>query len=273
MGEGPAGTEAAAAVTEAAATGAGRGMGPAEGHHLQFLSADLVPEAVSQALPGRLVRLYPALVSTDAEARAWARAGAPRGALVVADYQASARGRGGLVWTVAAGAGLCFSLVARPRLSAEREGWLYVVATCAVLDVAGPAAEVEWPDQVLLAGRRAGAVGVSAELDQSGLAWAVVNVLLDEASPPRAPLLARTAAAIEARLEADPPALLEELRPRLRTLGRRLTARLVPVGPAGRVLTGTAVDVLDDGALVLETAGGPRVAVRPQHLGQLEPAT
>jgi len=54
------------------------------------------------------------------------------------------------------------------------------------------------------------------------------------------------------------------------TLGRHVTALMIPVGPGGPEVTGEAVDVKDDGALVLLTARGSRVAVRPQHLGWLE---
>ena len=66
--------------------------------------SDLDPDVLAQALPGRPVRSYPALLSTDADAQAWARTGASAGAVVVADYQASPRGRGGLPWTVRPGA-------------------------------------------------------------------------------------------------------------------------------------------------------------------------
>ncbi|MDQ4130536.1 MAG: hypothetical protein M3133_06040, partial [Actinomycetota bacterium] len=76
-------------------------------------------------MPGRPVRTYPAILSTSADAFAWARAGAPEGALVVADYQAAPRGRAGLPWEVRPGEGLGFSLVLRPELPPEREGWLY----------------------------------------------------------------------------------------------------------------------------------------------------
>jgi len=68
---------------------------------------------------------------------------------VVADYQASPRGRGGLPWTVVAGRGLGFSLVLRPDLSPLREGWPYVAATLAVAEVLGEHTGVEWPDTVV----------------------------------------------------------------------------------------------------------------------------
>lgn len=49
-----------------------------------------------------------------------------------------------------------------------------------------------------------------------------------------------------------------------------MRARLIPLGPGGPQVTGEAVDSVEDGALVVKTEKGNRVAVRPQHLGILE---
>lgn len=234
---------------------------------------DLSAAALAAALPGRQVRTYPALLSTEADALAWARSGAPEGALVVADYQASARGRAGLEWTVRQGEGLGFSLVLRPRLPPEREGWLYTVATSGLADAVGEGAVIAWPDEVWLRGERAAAVGVHAELGPQGVAWAIVTVLVVGARPPRAPPLAEFVAAIEHRYASEPEDVLADYHPRCATYGRRVRARLIPVGPAGPEVTGLALDSLADGALRIETARGLRVAVTPQHLGLLEDAT
>ena len=159
-------------------------------------ATDLSLEALAGALPGRPLRSYPALLSTEADALAWARAGAPAGAVVVSDYQASPRGRAGWPWEVRPGAGLGFSVVLRPNLAARREGWLYTIATSGLADALGDDATIEWPDEVTIAGRRAGAVGVQVEQREHGLAWAVVSVLVVEATPPRGELLARVVEAI-----------------------------------------------------------------------------
>ena len=235
------------------------------------LTGDLSRTELEAALPDRPVRSYPALVSTDAEARAWARAGADEGAVVVAEYQASPRGRGGLEWPVGVES-LAFSLVLRPRLPPEREGWLYVMTACAIADVVGNDARIEWPDEVRTRGARAGAAGVHVELGPERIDWATVSVLLCNARPPRAPLVARAVAAIEARYRQPAVPVLAEYLRRCDTIGRRVTARLIPLGPGGAKVTGKAARVLPDGALVLETDEGSRIAVRPQSLGLLEDA-
>lgn len=235
---------------------------------------DLSAAAVRDVLPNREIRTFPALLSTEAEALAWARAGAPEGAVVVADYQASPRGRAGLPWQVHAGEGLGFSLVLHPRLPVEREGWLYSSGISGLADVCGDDAVIVWPDEVRAGpdGPRVAALGVHAELGPEGTLWAVMTVLAEQARPPRGPLLAELVAAIERRYANPAEAVLADYLPRCATLGRTVRARLIPMGPSGPQVTGEAVECLADGALVIETAKGNRVAVRPQHLGALEDA-
>ncbi len=240
------------------------------------MSGDLTEPELRRALADRPLRCYPALLSTEAEAMAWARAGGPAGGVVVAGYQASPRGRAGLPWQTELGAGLGFSLLLRPSLPVEREGWPYLAASTGLaeglLRARGQQVRLEWPDTVVDTGSgdRAAAVGVRAELGPDGIVWVVVSVLVESAPPPRGPLLAVLAGAIESCMEAAevPPGYLE----RCLTLGRRVRARLIPMGPGGPEVTGRAVGVRADGALLLVTDPGARVAVRPHHLGLLEPA-
>lgn len=234
------------------------------------MSEDLSAEALAAVMPDRPVRTYAALLSTEADARAWAREGGPAGALVVADYQASARGRGGLPWTCRPGRDLCFTLVLRPPLTPDEEGWLYVAAATAVLDVLGEDTSVDWPDQLYRGAVPVAAVAGHAGLGAQGVGWAVVNVLVRDAPAPRGPLLTRLAAAVEARQQPDPDTLAR-FSERCTTLGREVVAHLIPTWPDGVRISGTAARVLEDGSLVVEEpGGGRRVAVRPQHLARLE---
>ena len=103
--------------------------------------------------------------------------------------------------------------------------------------------------------------------------WAIVNVLVERAEPPRAALLARLVEAIETRLAEPTAHVLAEYLPRCLTIGRSVRARLVPMSPGGPEVAGTARTSLTDGALVIETDEERRIAVRPQALGVLEPRT
>ncbi len=236
------------------------------------MKGDLGQDEVTAALGNRPVRAYPALLSTEPVAMAWARDGAPSGAVVVADYQASPRGRGGLPWTVRAGSGLGFTFVSRPELPPEREGWPYVPALLALHDVLGSAdSKLSWPDTVHdPQGQVLARLGVYVELGPQRIQWLTATVLVEDALPPRAPLLAQLVEALEHRLSAAPEQVLADYLPCCSTLHLQRRARLIPLGPGGPEVTGEAVDVLADGALVLLTARGSRVAVPPQNLGLLE---
>jgi BirA family biotin operon repressor/biotin-[acetyl-CoA-carboxylase] ligase len=239
------------------------------------LNGDLDRAVVEEALPGRPVRCYPALLSSEAEATAWARAGAPTGAVVTAGYQVSPRGRAGVPWEVELDRGLVFSLVIRPELSAEREGWPYITISVALSDVLGEneITALQWPDRVETPDTTArGALGLTTQLGPSVTDWVVATMLIADAVPPRAPLLAAVVEAVERRTAQEVTQVIADYRARCATLGKHVRARMIPLGPAGPVVQGRAVDVLDDGALVLLTDRGNRVAVRPQNLGVLEPS-
>ncbi len=236
------------------------------------LNVDLSAEALAETIPARPLRFYPALLSTDSDATAWARAGAPEGALVVAGYQASPRGRSGVYWKVDHENDLAFSLVLRPKLPALREGWMYTVSTSGLADSFGDQARIEWPDEIYLGQERVGAVGVQAGLGPAGIDWAVITVHVVGVPHPRAQRLKRVVDAVEARYRSADEEVLRDYLARCRTIGRRVVARLIPLGPAGPTLRGEAVGSLPDGGLVLVNEQGNRVVVRPQGLGLLDDA-
>ncbi len=234
------------------------------------LDEDLSSDVLERAMPGRALRCYPAMLSTESDALGWARSGGPAGAVVVAGYQASPRGRAGLTWEVRPGLDLGFSLVLRPTLTSQREGWVYSTSLLGVCDVLGQDLTLSWPDEVYQGTRRVAAIGAHVELGPDGVAWAVVNVLVPDVSPPRGRLLAELVGAIEARALADPDGTLADYNARCDTIGRAVCARLIPMGSAGPQVRGTAVTTLADGALVILTAKGNRVAVPPHNLGLLD---
>lgn len=245
---------------------------------------DLSVEALRARLGSRPFRTYPALLSTGADAQAWARSGGPHGGVVVADYQASPRGRSGLSWSTTIGVSLCFSMLVRPGLRPDDEGSLYLAALLGLgdaLDAAtganpgggdtlGGRTVLWWPDEVRIAGQRVGAVGVDSELDAHQVTWAVINVLVEDAGADRAGLIAGIIRAIEARLDQAPDQLATEFSDRCGTIGHRVRARMIPLGPAGPVAEGVARTCLPDGALAIMTPSGAGVAVRPQHLGLVD---
>ncbi len=118
--------------------------------------------------------------STNADLVAEARAGAPEGAVLVAEEQTAGRGRMGRSWLSPPRAALTFSVLLRPAdVPAARRGWLPLLAGVAVAtairQVSALDATLKWPNDVLL--RSGKLAGILAE--QSGDAVVVgigVNV-------------------------------------------------------------------------------------------------
>lgn len=228
------------------------------------LGDDITAEALEAALPGRALQSHPVVLSTSVTATAWAEAGAPDGAVVVAGHQISPRGHADRPWRLTPGTGLGLSLVLRPELSPQREGWLYIVATAALADVCGQGSRIEWPDEVRRGEELAAAVGTHVHLGPGKIAWAVVSLWVAEARPPRGKLLADLLQAFDARQASDPGPLLEDYTRVSATIGRRVSARLL--GGTGPRMEGTAVAANEEGCLVLQTDAGKQAGIRPQDV-------
>jgi len=237
------------------------------------LTGDAVHQALEEAMPGRALRYYRAVTTTDADAISWVRSGAPEGAVVVAETSISPRGHGERPWGFQPGKSLAFTLILRPLVPPLRQGWLYMLTLMGIADTLGrETATIDWPADLREDGRLVGAVAVRVAPEPGRILWTVINVFIPESPSPRVALLAQLVEAIEVRYRQPPDELRADYLKRCRTLGRTVSARLVPLGPSGRRLTGRAVDVRSDGALMIEIEEGRPVPARPQNVGLIEEA-
>jgi BirA family transcriptional regulator, biotin operon repressor / biotin---[acetyl-CoA-carboxylase] ligase len=123
--------------------------------------------------------------STNDDARAGAEAGAPHGAVFLADHQRAGRGRRGHRWHSPAGENLYLSLLLRPELSPERLAPLALVAGVAVAQVVDAAlgrplaARLKWPNDVLVDGGKIAGVLVESALSAGRRPVCVVGVGLN----------------------------------------------------------------------------------------------
>jgi BirA family biotin operon repressor/biotin-[acetyl-CoA-carboxylase] ligase len=209
--------------------------------------------------------------STNDRCRALAVAGAPHGMLVTAGFQSAGRGRQGRVWSAPPGTSLLMSLLLR-----SWDPLLPLRAGLAVADLAGDAAVVKWPNDVLLEGGKLAGVLVEARPSHWAVLGVGINVAVDVAALPadvRAATLGRTAAAVEPALRellallerrlAEPPAdCLAALRARDALLDR-------PVRWAGGEGVGAGID--DAGSLLVRRADGTVVTLEAGevHLGSV----
>jgi BirA family transcriptional regulator, biotin operon repressor / biotin---[acetyl-CoA-carboxylase] ligase len=199
--------------------------------------------------------------STNERAKALAAA-AHHGLLVTAAEQTAGHGRQGRSWSAPAGEGLLMSLVLHdwPEL-------LPLVAAVAVAETVGEPAQIKWPNDVLLDGRKVAGILVEVR-PQEG--WAVLGIGVNVAvrafpeelrdiagslggSPADVePFLARLLAAIERGLAASPAAVIAAWRARDALAGRAIRWN------GGE---GVAAGVDEGGRLLVELADGTTTAL------------
>jgi BirA family biotin operon repressor/biotin-[acetyl-CoA-carboxylase] ligase len=219
---------------------------------------------VSGARLGRPRLHLRATTSTNDRARELAQAGAPHGTLVTAAEQTAGRGRQGRTWSAPPGSTLLLSVVLR-----DPPALLPLAAALAVAEVAGARAQIKWPNDVLLDGRKV--AGILAEgRPQDG--WAALGIGLNvalriEDLPPELhdtagtlglepadlePILERLLAALERTLALDEARLLDAYRARDALRGREVR------WAAGH---GRAAGIDGAGRLVVELPEGGRTAL------------
>ncbi|NEA58366.1 biotin--[acetyl-CoA-carboxylase] ligase [Streptomyces sp. SID13666] len=223
--------------------------------------------------------------STNSDLAQRANAGAPEGAVLVAEEQTAGRGRLDRQWSAPPRSGLFFSVLLRPAdVPVERWGWLPLlagVATATALSrTAGVDTALKWPNDLLVTidgeerktggilAERAGTdaviigigINVSLRTDELPVPAAGSLVLAGAKGTDRDPLLRAVLRSLadwygEWRAAGGDPAasrLQQTYAAGCATLGREVRAEL----PGGRELVGTAVGVDDDGRLVLATPEG-----------------
>jgi len=203
--------------------------------------------------------------STMNVAHLMAGAGAPAGAVVLADRQEHGRGRGGHTWSSEAGAGCWCTVIERPLDAAAVEVLSLRVGLrlASVLDrYASSPLQLKWPNDLLLRGGKVGGVLVEARWREQRPEWVAIGIGINF----RAPAALPEAASLGAHVDRD--TLLAELVPAVRaaaaSTGLLTPQELLAFGrrdwARGRLLAqprpGTAAGVSPAGALLIENADG-----------------
>ncbi|MEZ0492812.1 biotin--[acetyl-CoA-carboxylase] ligase [Kineococcus sp. TBRC 1896] len=239
--------------------------------------------AVRRALvgPGAWTRLDVVASTGSTNADLIADETAPDGAVLVADHQDAGRGRLGRTWSAPPRSALAVSVLLRPAVPPDRWALLPLVTGLAVLDAVrdlGVEAGLKWPNDVLVTGPgRPGkvcgilaeargdrvvlgaGVNVSLRADELPVGSATSLALAGAGTSDRDTVLRRYLRALRRRVDAwalgESP--LPDYRAVSATLGVAVRAHL----PDGTTLEGEAVDVDDDGRLVVRGSGGARTSL------------
>ena len=221
--------------------------------------------------------------STNDEAARLADSGAPEGTVVWSREQTGGRGRRGRRWSSPLG-NLYTSTILRPDCAASRAAEIGFVAALAVADMvpAGREVRVKWPNDVLVdGGKVAGILLESAVGDGGRILHVVAGIGVNVGFAPQLPDMRYPGAALGGTVETALGMLAAALARRVGEWRRSGFAAvrsqwLAQAGPLGAVVDvrlgeglvrGRFAGLDHEGALLLETADGPRRIVSGELLG------
>lgn len=221
------------------------------------------------------------LASTNEMAKLLAKSLSGEGTVVIAERQTKGRGRLNREW-LSPPKGLWFSIVLRPRVQAKHLPKLTLMASVAVAKTLrrlyGLKAEIKWPNDILVNGKKASGILTEAETKGESAEFAVVgigiNANFDLSVLPKSVEQSSTSLKHELRKEIRREVLLGSLLKELeslyelfsnerfdqlldewRSLADMLGASVEIVVGEGSV-QGQAVDIDQNGALVLKLRSG-----------------
>jgi BirA family biotin operon repressor/biotin-[acetyl-CoA-carboxylase] ligase len=222
--------------------------------------------------------------STNDEAAHLADAGAPEGTVVWSREQTGGRGRRGRHWASPVG-NLYTSTILRPDCPAQRAAELGFAAALAVADIvpAGREVRVKWPNDVLVGGGKIAGILLESAIGQTGQVQHVVaGIGVNVGFAPQLPEMRYPGSALGGSVEAALEKLTAALAARLAEWRREgfetvRAAWLAKAGPLGAevdvklgegLVRGRFAGLDREGALLLDTATGPRKIVSGELLGR-----
>jgi BirA family biotin operon repressor/biotin-[acetyl-CoA-carboxylase] ligase len=242
---------------------------------------------------GRTVHFYDEVDSTNLTAMDLAQKDAPEGTVVLAEEQLHGRGRGDRFWHSPVGVGIYCSFVLRPELSPAKTMLLTLMTAVAIAKAVAVetnlSPRIKWPNDILINDKKVAGILLESKVGATGVEHTIIgfgiNVNHTPADLPQELLLAASSLFIELGEPVDRSKLLtkilaevEDLYERLQQGDlalihkewRRLSATLgrhVRILQRGELTEGTAVDVTEEGALLVRVEQDSLIAV---HAGDVQ---
>ena len=212
--------------------------------------------------------------------------GAPEGTVAVADRQTEGRGRLGRNWLSPKGDGIFFSILLMPDIDLSKNPMLSLVMGLsvrkAVEEAAGCEAQIKWPNDVILAGKKVCGILTELILENGTQPYVILGVGINNANESFAGELEDKATSIRLACgkAADQEALLEKVLNHfrkdyrefqkdgdLRSFEEEYNRHLVNIGKSVRILeksgeyTAVAEGIDADGALMIRKEDGTAAKV------------
>jgi BirA family transcriptional regulator, biotin operon repressor / biotin---[acetyl-CoA-carboxylase] ligase len=252
---------------------------------------DLNPKTLEQNLAGKFIghqiHYYEEIGSTNEEAFRLGLAGAAEGTVVISDGQSAGRGRLQRVWHSPAGANIYTSIILRPDFKPERAPQLSIAAGVTVAEVLNEycpgRVQLKWPNDVLLGGKKVCGILAQMKMSAGGVNFVVlgigINVNMKRAQFPEDILNTATSLLEDKGREISRLELIIRLYENMGKWYKRLLQNgfdpvkekwlgMAPmIGNRVQVLfreeavSGQAINLAEDGSLILLAAGNKEVRV------------
>ncbi|MCP4649983.1 MAG: biotin--[acetyl-CoA-carboxylase] ligase [PVC group bacterium] len=250
---------------------------PHLGYRLEKIPDSLLPDEIVYKLKtkkfGQKVVSYASIGSTNDAAYTLAEQNAMEGTLVVAEQQTKGKGRMGRSWKSPHGEGIYASLILRPVITPEEAGKITLMAAVSIAktirQLSGLPAVIKWPNDIMIENEKICGIltEMSAELDMINFVVLGVGININTDShklPPGATSVCQKLGREINRVEFLRVLLLEmerhyekikkkkftliidEWRNLSTTLGNRIKVKW-----RGRIIEGQAMDVDENGALIM----------------------
>jgi len=231
---------------------------------------------------GKDIYVFSEVDSTNVVAFRLVMQGAQEGTVVLAESQTRGKGRLGRRWESPAGSNIYLSIILRPKIPPTKLPLITLMAAVAcaeaIEEVAGLLPTIKWPNDLLIKGKKLGGILTEADMEMDVINFVVVgigiNCNMTRTSFP--PSIQDTATSLQEALGRE-ISRLPLIRAILRNLeqwytvlvqgrGREIRRRWkelshiggkgIAVTFMGTVVEGTALDIDDDGALLVQVGGG-----------------
>jgi len=248
-------------------------------------------ESLKKNLAGKLIGhklyYYPQTGSTNDEAYRLGAEGLPEGTVVVAESQTKGKGRMERVWHSPAGSNIYTSLILRPPLRPAAAPQISLVAGVAVAELLEQycpgRVELKWPNDVLIQGKKI--CGILAQMKTAGedIDFVVVgigiNVNIGQSQFPAEILKTATSLSIETGREIARQDLIislyenfakwyiKLLQNGFATIKEKWLNMAPMIGQTVQILfqneivVGKALDLADDGSLIILTADNKKLKI------------
>lgn len=255
--------------------------------------AQQIRDSLTTKWLGRTIHFYDAVESTNLIAIELAQEGEAEGTVVLADQQLRGRGRGDRSWHSPAGVGIYCSVVLRPKMVPAKGQLITLMAGVSIVKAitlrTGLSPRVKWPNDILINDKKVAGILLESKvrgglIDYSVLGFGI-NVNNGSADFPEGMEFNASSLFLELKRPVDRSKLVIEVFAELERLYHKLQSedffevleqwrhysstlgQRVRIRQKDRATEGIAVDLAEDGGLLVRAEGGQQIVV---HAGDVE---